>query len=125
MKHILSLVAALSLAACASIPSRAVSVPTDGTASMGQSTRVGTMILTPQMVIEDSRCPVNARCIWAGRLILRTRIGGSGRRETIDLTLGEPYSTHGRRITLVSAEPGRMAGSPPAPPASRFGFEVR
>ena len=43
-----------------------------GLARIGETTRVGTLAVTPLRVVEDSRCPINARCIWAGRLILTT-----------------------------------------------------
>jgi hypothetical protein len=61
--------------------------------------------------------------VWAGRLIVRTRIDGKGWRKTVDLTLGEAYVTYGTGVTLVSAEPGKMAGSPTTAPASVFRFE--
>ena len=124
MKQIVSIIAAASLAACATIPS-AAPIRSDGLAAIGQSTRVGGLVVTPQSVIEDSRCPINARCVWAGRLILKSRIDGAGWRETANLTLGVPYTTHGAGLALVSAEPGKMAGAIPSPPASLFGFEPR
>ena len=125
MKAITILVGALSLSACATAPPATSPVRSDGLATIGQSTRVGALIVTPQAVVEDSRCPVNARCIWAGRLIVKARIDGAGWRETVNLTLGEPYRTRGTGLALVSGEPGKMAGSPPSPPASLFGFEAR
>lgn len=124
MKQIVSIIAAASLAACATIPSSAP-IRSDGLAAIEKSTRVGALVVTPQSVIEDSRCPINARCVWAGRLVLSARIEGAGWRETVNLTLGQPYATHGAVLALVSAEPGKMAGSPPSPPASLFGFEAR
>ena len=124
MKQIVSIIAAASLAACATIPS-AAPIRSDGLAAIGQATRVGALVVTPQSVIEDSRCPINARCVWAGRLILKSRIDGAGWRETANLTLGVPYTTHGAGLALVSAEPGKMAGAIPSPPASLFGFEPR
>ena len=124
MKQIIAVAATLSLAACAAVPMGAP-VRTDGLAAVGQSTRVGSLIVTPQAVVEDSRCPINARCVWAGRLVLRARIYSAGWRETANLTLGQPYATHGAGLALVSAEPRKMAGTPPSPPASLFGFEAR
>ena len=117
-------VLALALSACATLPA-AAPVRADGHARLGEATRIGTLIVTPQAVVEDSRCPINARCVWAGRLIVKARIDGAGWRETISLTLGEPYATHGAGLALVSGEPGKMAGSAPSPPASLFGFEPR
>ena len=124
MKQGLIISVALGLTACATF-SASAPVRTDGLATIGQSTRVGALVITPQQLVEDSRCPINARCIWAGRLVLSTRIDGAKWRETTNLTLGKPYSTHGTGLALVSAEPGKLAGSPPAPPASLFGFEAR
>ena len=121
----LFLAAALALGSCASVPSSSLPARTDGLAALGQPSRVGALVVTPRVVVEDSRCPINARCVWAGRLIVKTRLDGVGWSETVDVTLGEPYSTHGIGLALVSGEPGKMAGSPPSPPASLFGFERR
>jgi len=100
-------------------------VRNDGFATFGQPTRVGALVVTPQALVEDSRCPINARCVWAGRLVLKTRIDSAGWRDTVDLTLGQPYSARGAGLALVSAEPGKMAGAQPSPSASLFSFEVR
>ncbi len=125
MKAMSILVAALALGACATAPSTGSPVRTDGLARIGEPTRVGALVVTPQSIVEDSRCPVNARCVWAGRLVLAARIDGAGWRETVRMTLGVPFRTHGTGLALISAEPGKMAGAPPAPPASLFGFEPR
>lgn len=81
------------------------------------------LIATPIDVVEDSRCPMNARCIWAGRVLLSTRIAGDGWQETAELTLGEAYATHGTSLTLVSVSPEQMAGEQAAPLDYRFSFE--
>ena len=125
MKHVAIVVAALLLSACSIVTLPGTSMRSDGLAAMGQPTRVGRLVVTPQSLVEDSRCPINARCIWAGRLVLKTRIDGAGWRETVDLTLGQPHSTHGTGLALVSAEPGKTAGATPSPPANLFGFEPR
>ena len=125
MKHILSIAAAIALGACATVPIAGSQVRGDGLATLGQQTRVGALLVTPQAVVEDSRCPINARCVWAGRLVLRARIAGAGWQETVNLILGESHVARGSALALVSAEPGKMAGSQPSPAASLFGFEAR
>ena len=125
MKHALILAFAFASTACAPSSSPGSAIGASGLTTLGQPTRVGRLRITPQAVVEDSRCPINARCVWAGRLVLKTRIEGAGWRETVDLTLGQPYGIHGAGVALVSAEPGRMAGSVPAPAANLFGFEAR
>ena len=123
MRSILPLFAALSLSACATVPS-AAPVRSDGLAHLNQATRVGALVVTPRAVVEDSRCPINARCVWAGRAIIRTDVAGAGWRETLNLTLGERATTHGTTIALTSVEPGKLAGAQPVPPQPLlFGFE--
>lgn len=123
MKHALPLLAALALGACATLPGGLVRG--DGFARLGQPTRVGVLVATPQVLVEDSRCPVNVQCIWAGRVVVTTRIDGPGWRESVNLTLGKPYATHGTGITLASVQPQKTSGTRPAPNDYLFGFEPR
>ena len=123
MRSIVTLFAAFALAACATLPT-AAPVRSDGLARIGEATRIGALVVTPRSVLEDSRCPINARCIWAGRVVVRTEIAGAGWRETRDLTLGERVATHGTTLGLTSVEPGKMAGAQPTPPQPLvLGFE--
>ena len=120
MRSAFSLLAPLALAACATLspaPAR-----NDGLAHLNEAIRVGVLVVTPRAMVEDSRCPINARCVWAGRAVVRAEVAGAGWRETLDLTLGEPSTTHGTRLVLTSVEPGKMAGDEP-PSNPLFGFE--
>jgi len=73
-------------------------------------------------VIEDSRCPNNVTCIWAGRLRLRANVSG----EDLELTLGQVVSAEHGSVTLAVVSPGPWAEWPEAEigakPAYRFGF---
>ena len=91
--------------------------------ALGESVRVGSLVATPRRVVEDSRCPLTVQCVQAGRLIVSTRLEGEGWRETVPLTLGEPYATHGTSITLVSALPEKLAGEEIPAPTYSFAFE--
>jgi hypothetical protein len=123
MRSILPLLTALALSACTTLPS-AAQVRGDGRAGLNEATRVGAFVVTPRALIEDSRCPINARCVWAGRAVVRAEVAGLGWRETINLTLGEPVTTHRLVLALTSVEPGKMAGQQPLPPQPLlFGFE--
>jgi len=122
MRSALPLLAALALSACASLPA-AVPVRSDGLAHLHEATRVGSLVVTPRAVIEDSRCPINARCVWAGRAIVRTEVAGTGWRETLDLTLGDRVATHGTTLSLTSVEPARLVGAQAQSLDYRFGFE--
>lgn len=86
------------------------------TADLGQGLRV-----RPLEVLEDSRCPQNARCVWAGRLRLRVTIEGVGERE---VTLDEVATQTPRgAFALVAVSPGPWTDWPEGSrPPYRFGF---
>ncbi|HYD88217.1 MAG TPA: hypothetical protein VEA80_12120 [Vitreimonas sp.] len=86
------------------------------TADLGGGLRV-----RPLEVLEDSRCPQNARCVWAGRLRLRVTVEGVGERE---LTLDEAAveTPHGS-FALMAVSPGPWTDwSEHQRPPYRFGF---
>lgn len=92
---------------------------------LGVTVAVGDMVVTPKALVEDSRCPMNARCVWAGRVVVTTRITGPGFSDTADLTLGEPFGTHGKMLALVSVRPERTTQTAIAPGDYRFAYEAR
>lgn len=122
MIRLTALAAPFALAACATAPA-ASPLRADGRAALGEPARIGRLVVTPAAVIEDSRCPANVQCIWAGRLVLRIRIDGAGWSETRDLVLGEPQEVREHRIALVSAQPHPRAGVERQPSDYLFGFE--
>lgn len=128
MRHLLVLTALtlVPLAGCATIGAPTADtapIRGDGLARIGEPTCVGSLVVTPQTLVEDSRCPMNARCIWAGRVVLTTRIDGPGWSDTRALVLGEPIVTHGARIALTSATPDKRTDVELKPGDYQFGFE--
>ena len=115
--------ALLTVAGCTTPTSEARSTASP-TAGLGQHAYVESLRIRPLKVVEDSRCPINAVCVWAGRLVVRTEIAGSARAETVDLILGTPLALGGVKVTLVAAEPSKLAGAPTAPSDYRFTFAV-
>ncbi len=98
----------LLLAACVTVP------PAAGpTAGLGQYAVVDGLRIRPIRVIEDSRCPVNVQCVWAGRLVVETEIGGGAALQILELELGKPegVAVAGGTVTLVAAEPAKSAGT--------------
>ena len=117
------------LAGCATVPD--TPIVENGPASVAgspvplrQPVIVGPVVTTPMAIREDSRCPVDAQCIHAGTVIVETRIDGAGWRETVDLTLGEPYATHDISLVLSGVLPEREAGMDMAASDYRFIFEI-
>ncbi|MEG3155040.1 hypothetical protein [Sphingomonas sp. RB1R13] len=125
MRTPLPLFAALALGACATLPPKAPTTTGTATASYGQTANVGPLLIQPIALVEDSRCPINARCIWAGRLVIKTCVTFHGGREQMltNITLGTPLTIGAGQVTLVAGEPGRLAGAQGNPPANRFTFD--
>jgi hypothetical protein len=124
-----ALLAPLALAACAVVPDapnvEGVPAAAGSAVPLRQPVRVGAVAVTPMKVVEDSRCPMNARCVWAGRLVVQTRIDGAGWRETVPIALGETYGTHGTVIALVAASPDKRTDVELQPTDYRFTYEAR
>ena len=92
-------------------------------AAIGETADLGGgLTVRPIDVTEDSRCPLNVDCVWAGRLVLRADVSGVER----DLTLGEALETPHGTLTLAVVTPSPWQDWPTAeigaPPPYRFGF---
>jgi hypothetical protein len=89
---------------------------------LGETARIHGLRVTPLRVIEDSRCPQNARCVWAGRVRISVRVGGRVR----ELTLRQSVPVANGAVSLVAVLPERTTREGTIPPrAYRFGFEHR
>ena len=113
----LALVPALALGGC-----MATAMPVGGPVAIGQPARVGASVVTPLDLVEDSRCPENARCVWAGRVVVKAAIERGATRIERRLTLGEPAATPAGGVVLDSALPEKRAGVETDPRAYRFHF---
>lgn len=92
---------------------------------LNEEMQLGEIRLKPLEIVEDSRCPIDATCVWAGRLRLRVAISG----------LGEPVLQIGERVTLPGGQHLILVGALPPkwarPPAGvdpdepkRFAFRL-
>ncbi|MBY0568335.1 MAG: hypothetical protein K2P70_13560 [Hyphomonadaceae bacterium] len=79
------------------------------------------LFVRPLEVVEDSRCPANVDCVWAGRVVLRADVSG----QTLDLILDEPVTTPQGVVVLAVVKPYPFHDWPEtevAIPPYRFGF---
>ena len=78
--------ALVALGGCASMR------PVVGPVRLGQVAYVDGPRVRVDEIIEDSRCPSDLLCVWAGRLIVRASVLGRGWEKQLRMTLGEPVA---------------------------------
>lgn len=104
MNKIALLALPLLLAAC--VTTSAAQVVPDGSARIGQTVNVGGPKVRPLKVVQDSRCPAEVTCVWAGTVVLRAEvITGRGKR-VMELTLDKPVRVADGMLTLKDVRPG-------------------
>ena len=112
----------LALAACVTPISESTTTGTP-TAGFGQTANVGPLRVRPVKLIEDSRCPSDVQCVWAGRITVQAEIDGGAGAEVAPLTLGILLDLGRFSVMLVSAEPGKLAGKQIERANYRFTFQ--
>lgn len=118
---IVALPAILALSACAT--TRSAPLPDGSNVALGQKAYVDGPLVQPVEVIEDSRCPMNARCVWAGRVRVKmVWIRGNGEKQPFEATLGEPVQLADGQFTLESVRPEKMTNVTTKPSDYRFSF---
>lgn len=111
---------ALALASCATTPP----VNAGPSAALGEVAYVNGLYIRPITVVEDSRCPSQVRCVWAGRLKVRARMKGPGWTQIRDFELGFPQAVDQFRVALIAAEPQKIVPGEIEARAYRFTFAV-
>ena len=82
--------------------------------------------------VEDSRCPVNARCVWAGHAKVTLSVTRAGKRRTIVIGTPAPIDMHlpqdadlgAYHFSLVALEPDNPGGSAEGAPHYRATVKV-
>lgn len=117
----LALPAMLALCACAT--TRGAPLPDGSDVALGQKAYVDGPLVQPVELLEDSRCPMNARCVWAGRVRVKmVWIRGNGEKQPFEVTLGEPVQLADGQFTLESVRPEKRTDVTIKPGDYRFSF---
>ncbi|KHK91358.1 hypothetical protein [Novosphingobium malaysiense] len=77
-------------------------------AALNETVSVDGLQVTPKELLEDSRCPMNARCIWAGQVRLRISVHGGLRRKSMEITSGKPLQVADGTLELVEVRPDKV-----------------
>jgi hypothetical protein len=113
----------LALAALGSAGAVSASEDRIAHARLGQPVHVnGNVRVTPLRVLEDSRCPMEARCVWAGQVRLLVRVGVGRNRTVRQITSNKPIAAGNGMLELVSVMPPKSTRQEIRPREYRFGF---
>lgn len=82
--------------------------------------------------VEDSRCPANARCVWAGHAKVTLSVTRAGKRRTIVIGTPAPIDMHlpqdadlgAYHFSLVALDPDNPGGSAEGAPHYRATVNV-
>jgi hypothetical protein len=84
--------------------------------ALGQTANIDGPRIKIVKILEDSRCPINARCIQAGTVKLQILWLRPDGNQSMELILGQAKPMADGTITFTSVTPGRMAGGPEIKP---------
>lgn len=90
---------------------------------LGQTTNVNGPRVRPVAALEDSRCPINVRCVWAGQVRLKMLWIKPSGDQPFELTLGEPTPLADGTITLTAVKPEKTTNGQPTSADYRFSFD--
>ncbi len=94
-------------------------------AALHETALIDGMRITPLKVLEDSRCPTNARCVWVGRVRLRIQVDLGSRGQTMEIASDKPAQLTDGTLALVEVKPDKMTNKNNGAVALttyRFGF---
>lgn len=73
-----------------------------GSLKVGETKIISGLSITLNKIVEDSRCPIEAMCVWAGRLVAEVRLKYGTDEETLKIGTDSPTVTFS--ILKVSLE---------------------
>ena len=87
-------------------------------ARLGETAQAGPITVSPEQLVEDSRCPAGVACVRAGTVRVMVRIDNG----PVELTLDRPLAVAGGTVALVEAYPLPRDKVRRYPDEYRFGF---
>lgn len=75
------------------------------TARINQKVSSSGITITPLEVVEDSRCPANVNCIWAGTVKIKTNLESPSGKSTQIFELNKTVTTETKSVTMINVAP--------------------
>lgn len=106
----------------------AVVAPTESSitleARLGETVSAFGVVITPEVLLEDSRCPTDVVCIQAGTVRVRAALMSGMGNAVQEFKLGETYTTEAENVTLSAVTPAPLSTSSIEESEYQFTFVV-
>jgi hypothetical protein len=112
----------------AECPGADTSTPITGdvTLGVGKTGKVGNLSITLNEITQDSRCPVNVQCIWAGEVKVSVIFSYGSQIEAKNISSNDPsYLFAGYLISIASVSPVKKSGEEISAREYRITFGVK
>lgn len=97
--------------------------PSAANIALGELAYADGPLIQPVRVLEDSRCPVDVRCAWAGTVRVKMRWRRpTGRIEDFEVRLGDRTPLADGSVMLMAVRPERHSSRPIERRDYRFDF---
>lgn len=109
----------------AACPGAVTSTVGDIVLGIGQKGNFGGLSITVNSIAQDSRCPKDVVCIWAGTVEANVTLVDASRSETRKIALmAVPYNFDGYDISMTSVVPTRASTQQIAPSDYQITFHI-
>lgn len=79
--------------------------PEDVSFVVGDTKEAAGLFVTLNAVVEDSRCPTDVTCVWAGRTTVNVTLESGEKTTTLELSSEEPVVFAGYEVSILSVSP--------------------
>ncbi|MGQ0704444.1 MAG: hypothetical protein ACT4PM_15120 [Gemmatimonadales bacterium] len=103
-------------------------LPATVTLEVGEEARLPEhgLRLVLEEVVEDSRCPEDAICVWQGRVVVRFRVVHPNAQESeVVVNTEQPSVFAGLRLLIAAVSPRRLTQTPIGQDDYRISLEIR
>lgn len=95
------------------IEETAPEVVTTGAIGVGETKYINGVRITLNKIVEDSRCPADATCIQAGKLVVNVTLKSDTKEETVNMSDSDAARGFDAwKVAVVSSSPFPLASNP-------------
>jgi hypothetical protein len=83
-----------------------VSTTKDVILKVKETAKIFDLAITLESIVEDSRCPADVQCFWAGVLEVKVKVADSSESKIMNISSGKgPYVFGDYNISMISVKP--------------------